>query len=129
MMRQLLHYEKMQKKQKIQMKSQTIAALIRYNYYLLLLNEERIKKSDIEEFNNRLKDEEDVEKITLYKTLIKQQERIKNEKKEKMFFDKLLSFEEYFHCMTINCLNSLYTIEKSKSEITETFDIKAKSNK
>ena len=105
------------------MKFQTIAALIWYNYYLLLLDEERIMKSDIEEFNNQLKDEKDVERTTLYKTLMKQQERIKNEKKEKLFFDELLSFDEYFYCMTRNCFDSSYTIEKFKSEIAETFDI------
>ena len=95
--------------------------MIWYNYYLLLLDEERIKKLDIEKFNNRLKDEENVEKIILYKTLMKQQKKIKNEKKKKLFFDELLSFEEYFYCMTMNCFDSLYTIEKLKSEIAETF--------
>ena len=127
--RQFLHYEKTQRSQETQMKSQTIAALVWYNYYLLLLDDEKIKKSDIEEFNNRLKDEEDVERITLYKTLLKQQEKNKNEKKEKLFFDEFLSFEDYFYCMTMNCFDSSYTIEKSKSEIAETFDIKAESNK
>ena len=78
MIKQSLHYEKTQKSQKIQMKSQTIAALIWYNYYLLLLDEKRINKSEIKEFNSKLKDEEDVEKTKLYKILMKQQERIKN---------------------------------------------------
>ena len=101
--RKPLHYEETQFSQKTPMESQTLAALAWYNYYLLLLGGERIKGPDIEDFNSRLKSNEDVERTKLYKTLMKQQGRTKNEEKEKLFFDELLIFKSYFQCMTMNC--------------------------
>ena len=74
MIEKFSHEKNSQVDQKSRYESQIVAALTYYNYYQTIHEEEKITRTNIEEFDKKLKDDANVKESILYKSLMLQQE-------------------------------------------------------